>query len=494
MSKLVNFLGRKPESNNGKPSIAEMPPAMLLPPAPPAPTNAAPNEPEIELDNELFFPLATRLGEENETVRNLLMDAEQKIGELETIKVSIAKLVDPVCNTLRGYETTKSEKLILQRALNATREDYNRLQEDFSAAEKKVATFKAECTRLQEMCAIAQQTVTALERTKAEQLAELAVQRAHVAELQRLVQQQSSELRLTGDDNRRLGERVAAADQRTVQLEGQAQSAQQQARQAQQERASVQASLDKALSELAHTARRLTDAEKALGLSQARLKATEANLAEVQAERSRLSTALDEATHQYRDKTNLLNSRLETLQARSTLTEKLLEDARTALIARADEIRSFERRLAETSTAHNATAEKLTCVEAVLAQRELQLKDLDQARTVLTDQAHKLVKAATERESAYEAAQRKIAEQSDLIEILQEELRAARSSHDIQLENLKAQLQREQLDRSMLEGALEAARKDVSRLLHEISVLRGKPSSEIGSEPSAPEDHLKQAA
>ena len=66
----------------------------------------APSEPEIELDNELFFPIATQLGQENETVRNLLMDAEHKIGELENIKISIAKLVDPVCNTLRGYEET----------------------------------------------------------------------------------------------------------------------------------------------------------------------------------------------------------------------------------------------------------------------------------------------------------------------------------------------------------------------------------------------------
>ena len=121
--------------------------------------DTAASEPEIELDNELFFPIATQLGQENEAVRNLLMDAEHKIGELESIKVSIAKLVDPVCNTLRGYEETQSEKLILQRALNSTREVCNKLRDDLSATEKKATKFKIECTRLTEIAALAKQTI-----------------------------------------------------------------------------------------------------------------------------------------------------------------------------------------------------------------------------------------------------------------------------------------------------------------------------------------------
>ena len=171
-----------------------MEPAAPIEAAPVIPVkavNTAPNEPEIELDNELFFPVATQLGQENETVRNLLKNAEHKIGELENIKISIAKLVDPVCNTLRGYEETQSEKLILQRALNSTREVCNKLRDDLSAAENKATKFKIECTRLQEITALAKQTIAGLERTKAEQLAELGVHRAHVAELQGLTQQQA---------------------------------------------------------------------------------------------------------------------------------------------------------------------------------------------------------------------------------------------------------------------------------------------------------------
>ena len=115
--------------------------------------------------------------------------------------------------------------------------------------------------------------------------------------------------------------------------------------QADQERGALQASLDKALAELAQTARRLSETDKTLATTQDRLKAVEAGLAEAQAERTRLSAALDEANHKHLDEMNLQNSRFEALQARASLTESLLEESRQTLMARADEIRTFERRV-----------------------------------------------------------------------------------------------------------------------------------------------------
>jgi len=456
--------------------------------------DTAPSEPEIELDNELFFPIATQLGQENEAVRNLLMDAEHKIGELESIKVSIAKLVDPVCNTLRGYEETKSEKLILQRALNTTREVSNKLRDELSAVEKKATKFRIECTRLQEIATLAKQTIAGLERTKNEQLAELGVHRAHIAELQGVTQQQASDLRLTRDENVRLSERIVGTDERIVQLEGEARAAQQEARQVKEERTAIQASLEKTLGELAQTARRLSDADKAFASTHARLKATEINLAEVQAERARLSAALDDANHAHREETNLLNSRLEALQARGALTENLLEDARRALVARAEEMRTFDRRVVDASTTNDALAERLSSVETLLAERELQIKDLEQARTLLAEEAHKLIQAATSRERTYQGAQESLREKSDLVELLEEQISASRSAHGMQVESLSAQLQREQLERSMAEGALETARRDVSRLQQEVGALRSRILADGGTEaPTAP-DRIKRAA
>ncbi len=236
---------------------------------------------------------------------------------------------------------------------------------------------EADGARLRDIVSVAQQSVAALERTKAEQLAELTARRTHIAELQRHAQQQGSDLQQSREENRRLGERIASADKRAVQLEGQAQAALQKAMQADQERGALQASLNKALAELAQTARRLSETDKTLAMTQNRLKVVEAGLAETQAERTRLSTALDEANHKHLDEMNVQTSRFEALQARYSLTESLLEESRQTLMARADEIRTFERRVDETSTAHGNTDEKLDQVRAALANANFRSRTLN---------------------------------------------------------------------------------------------------------------------
>jgi crescentin len=499
MSKFVTLLGRKSEPRNAgqpsvEPSVIAPQPTIAQQPTIAPPADTPPQKTEVELDEDLFVPIATKLGEENEAVRMLLLDAEHKIAELDTIKRSIAKLLDPVTSTLRNYEEAKSEKLILQRALNNAQEVCSKLRDDLAAVQKKAAAFKAECARLQEATAAAKQNMAALERNNARQLAELAEHRIRAAELQNLAQRQASELQLGRTENRRLGERAVAADQQIGQLEGELQIIRQQAKQTQQERAAVQASLEKTFNELAQTARRLSEADKVNAATAARLQAAERNLADAQAERTLLSATLDEAVHQHRDELNVLSSRLETVQARSSLTENLLNEARQALASRTDEIRALERRLIEASTAHGATSEKLSGAEAALAEREARIKDLEAERVALTEHGRKLIQVANEREAAQRDAQQQIGEHSELATRLQDELDAARSSHEVQVEDLKAQLQREQLERSMAEGALEAARKDMARLLQEISALRGLPVAPSPAEPSAPQDELKQAA
>lgn len=463
MTKLVSLLGRKPVPAAERPAN---PAPRTIEPAPKA---------EIELDHELFLPIATQLGQENEAVRNLLIDAEHKLGELETIKASIGRLVDPVAKTLSAFEQTKSEKLSLQGVLNNTRIAHSKLREEHELVQKKAANLEAETVRLREIVGVAQQSVAALEKTKAEHLAELAARRSHIAELQRHVQQQGADLQQHRAENLRLNDRVATADKRTVQLEGETQAAQQKAMQLAQERAVLQASLDKAHADLAQTARKLTDTDRALTQTQARLKTVEASLAEAQSERFRLTAALDEANHKYRDEITMQNARFEALQARSAMTEKLLEEARTTLVARADQIRTFERRVDDTASAHDNIGERLAEVTAALAEREAQIKDLEQAHAAIAQHNQVLTGHVIAHEAASDSAQQKLREQADLVQLLEAQLKSARDAHALQIEQLNAQLQRERLERTMAEGALEAGRQDIARLLREIGAMQHRP-------------------
>ena len=74
------------------------------------------NDNSVDLDEELFSAIGAQLGSSNETLRNLLLNANHKISELDAIKEAVAKLVSPVSKALREFETEKADKINLQAA------------------------------------------------------------------------------------------------------------------------------------------------------------------------------------------------------------------------------------------------------------------------------------------------------------------------------------------------------------------------------------------
>ena len=58
---------------------------------------------------ESLSDVGSRIGEENEVLRNLLTDTGRKINELEDLKDAFDKLVAPFNSTLRALEQEKSQ-------------------------------------------------------------------------------------------------------------------------------------------------------------------------------------------------------------------------------------------------------------------------------------------------------------------------------------------------------------------------------------------------
>ena len=484
MSKFGNLLGFKPtaaaedapgDAPKGAPKDAWS--AAATPAASPTAAGDKPAADKhdgnvIELDLELFFPVVTQLGEDNETVRNLLIDAEHKISELDTIKRSINRLVDPVSKTLRAFEETKSQTIGLQTQLNNLRAAYNKQMDAFAAAERRAAGLESECTQLRELIAVAQQRIAALEATGAEQSAELATRRIQVVDLQRILAQLTGDLQTSRDERERLTERVAKAEKRVAGLDADLHAARQQLQLAENERAAVNGLLDKAHTNAAELSRKLLDSDNALTAARQRLAQLEAAFSELQSERARLAGALDEATEKVQNERIAQHARYEALQARATLSETLLDDARKALTSRAEEIGEFERRMAEATMARNAAETRLAGAERALLERDDKIKEYEQTGSRLAGHNDALAKAVGTRETALKSAQHKLRAQDELVKLLEHQLRAARQSNELQIEEINAQLQRERLERNMAEGALEAGRRDIARLLRELAAVQ----------------------
>ena len=352
-------------------------------PAEPTPSNTAPTDNPLELDEELFSALGAQLGGENESLRNLLLDANAKIGELDTIKNAVGRLVDPVSKALRAFETEKSEKISLQTVLNNTRTAYGKLRNEVAELEKKATFSEKECQALRQELTTTQNLLRTLEATKAEIAIDIAARRAQIADLEARLAQETGEGKALREENWRLDERLSTADKRVMALESELNAARQRLLMIEDEKRAQQISLDKISAEAARVFRKLAETEASLTATQGRLRHVEGNFAELSTERARLAAAIDESNERHDHELTTQRMRFDALQARAAASEKLLGEAREHLLARADEIRIYDRRAGELALERDAMRARVSDLEAERIQRKSEFTEVDRARTTL---------------------------------------------------------------------------------------------------------------
>src|SRR5665213_890394 len=437
-----------------------------------SPTAASLPENPLELDEELFSALGAQIGGDNETLRNLLVDANAKIAELDSIKAAVGKLADPVSKTLRAYEAEKSDKISLQTLLNNTRAASGKARNDLAEFEKKIAASEKDCNALRQDLATTQNLLRTAEATKAEIAIDSAARRAQVIDLEGRLAHETGENAALRDENKRLDERLTATNKRIIALESDLNAARQRLLMADDENRAQQASLQKASTDAARLARKLTETEAALNASQGRLRHVEANFAEVNNERARLTTALDETNERHDHDLTSQRMRFEALQARALSTDNLLTEAREHLLARAEEIRDFDRRLSDVVNERNVLQSRLAELEADRIRRESEFKEIDQARGTLMERGAALTRAYTAKEAALGRAEESIAALNARIKTLTVEKANDKQLAEQAIEELSAALRREKLDRAVVEGALETGRKDLARVMRDVMNLQ----------------------
>jgi chromosome segregation ATPase len=468
MGKIGGFLSRKPV-------IVEVAPV-------PTPLAANP----LELDEELFSALGARVGGENEALRNLLLNASNKINELDAIKDAVAQLADPVAKALVAYETEKSEKVGLQTVLNNTRTAYGKLRNEMAELEKRHTATQSECLLLRQELIGTQDLLKAAEATKAEIAIDVAARRAQIGELESRLGQEAGDNSVLREENQRLDDRLNAAEKRIVVLESDLNSTRQRLLVTEDEKRALQASLDKSITDAARLARKLAETETSLTTVHGRLRNVEANFAELTTERGRLSNALEETKERHEHERNSQRIRLDALQARVGATEKLLGEAREHLLAKADEIRDSDRRIGEMALARDTVQAQVAELEADKLRRESEYEELRQAHTTLKERSAALARAFNAKDVELTRSGETVNALTQRIAALENEMKARQQTTEKALEDLTAALRREQHERAVAEGALDTGRKDFARIMREVMALqRSQAAREPGPNPFA---------
>jgi chromosome segregation ATPase len=284
--------------------------------------------------------------------------------------------------------------------------------------------------------------------------------------------QETGEGKALREENRRLDERHSTASKRVVVLESELNGARQRLLMIEDEKRAQQISLDKISAEAARISRKLAETEASLTATQGRLRHVEGNFAELSTERARLANAIEESNERHDHELTTQRMRFDALQARAAASEKLLGEAREHLLARADEIRTYDRRAGELALERDALQARVADLEAERIQRESEFNEVDQARATLMERSAALARAFTAKEAALTRADDTIAALHEQVAALETARAGEARATEQKIEDLGTSLRRERMQCSVVEGALETARKDFARLMREAMALQ----------------------
>ena len=318
VSDLLSLAGGKAKPEAFPPQTNEQP--SVAPPPPPSHSERA-----------TFADIGSRIGEDNEVLRNLLIDTSHQLTAFDDLKDSFTRLIDPLNNVLTTLEQEKADNAAARGALSAMRNSHETLRADYQQLERRTSEFEDDNERLRQDLEHAVSNAREIEAERAKLAGEIAGGRNAMAMIVKQLGEETNTVRLLQEEKSRLTERAETSENRAVALEAEVAHVRERLSLLGSAKDSLQASLDKTLGESSRMGRQLAETETALSDARARIQQMETALAVADAERNKLAAACDEANERRQSEVYALGLKLEALRSHSDAAEKLLGNARQSL-------------------------------------------------------------------------------------------------------------------------------------------------------------------
>jgi crescentin len=414
--------------------------------------------------SENWADLGTRVGGDNETLRNLLIDVGRRIDALDDLRDIFGELVVPIGHALNSLEREALDNANLRNALEETSVGYEQLRAEVKDVRKSLTASESECEHLNYELGVSQQAVGNLEAEKADLTAELEPARARVADLESELARETAAVRMLTEHKQALGKHSAAADKRVAELEGLVAAASEKLMIGADENRTLQTSVDQLVEENSRLQRRVMDSETTVEKALTQVNQIQATLKAAEAERGRITAALAEANDKRQVETNTLSTRLEAMSSRAVTAEKLLAEVRQNLLTRTEDNNAAERKVVEATLARNMAEKKLELATTALQSKEKLLNEVEQFRAKLAERANTLLLNVRQRDKALSRAEEEIQALSSRVGQLEAEADLQRTKAGETTATLKAQLESERAGRNVAEGALRKARVNYAGL------------------------------
>jgi crescentin len=423
-------------------------------------------------DKMTFADLGARIGEDNEALRNLLIDTSHQLSTIDDLKDTFGKLVDPLSNLLTTLEQERADNAGSQGALAAIRASHEMLRAEFRALEKRSSELEGDNERLGRDLESAQQNARALEEEKAKLNGEVSAARGAMVMLVKQLGEEAGNAWLLSEEKKLLAERSDTSDRRIVGLEAEIVDARERLSLLENDKDTLQAALDRTLAESSRLSRQLTESESALSDARSRLRQMEGSLAAAESERNNLAAACADANERRQSEVHALELKLDALCSRSDAAEKLVAGVRQSLVERTEAMRSAEAKLLEVILARGEAEQKVEHLAVVSSGWEQQAKQLELEVAAVTERCEMLSETLTANESSLTHASEKIRSLTGHVERLQLDAAADRTETEEHIVQLNATIEHERCERALAEGALETTRADYARIQRQMSQER----------------------
>jgi len=220
-------------------------------------------------------------------------------------------------------------------------------------------------------------------------------------------------LDLVISENARLSCRVTEADQQITSLASELGSARDGLAVRLTETGSLQSSLDTIVSENARLFRRVMESDTAADQAHAQLEQMKLALAATEADRAKLTVAVNEASQTRQRKVSALNALIEAMATRAVATRQLLSDVQQTLLAHTAAKSAAERTIANVTIANNAADMQIALLHKSLHAKGLQILELEQSRSKLIESTGALLQTLDMRDIALARAAEKITSLSE---------------------------------------------------------------------------------
>jgi len=474
MSKLSEIFGRREsEAAEAAPSPPATPAAETQDPTADQPKYESKyelkNEPRDDAKRERRSDSTdelsgAKIGEENEALRNLLVDAGMKVRQFDEYKAFFGKLIEPATQALRTLEHEKTSNIDLRRKLEQANVRGDELRARAHELETRHAILVSENEKLRQELDLSRLEARDAERSRAEFANENISKRNAVSNLERLLALEVSRVNTLSDDNQRLRDETVAAEAKSSRLAAEISAANDKINFLEGEVLSLQKSLDQVTEQATHAARRFTDSETALITAKKRVLVLEASNNELVQERDRLRTSLESSSTRHAGEQERIQMQVDAVRSRASAAEKLLTEARQLLAQRGEEMRALDQKVGEADYVREKAGKRIADLEATVEKLQAELTEVKTGRDKIIEKSAVVVNALRTRETQMQRSDEAAKASAEKITRLEAELRESAEAFQRRIQEVVALLERERLDHEVTEGALESTRRERDQL------------------------------